>query len=195
MPPELRSRPRLRVAAPFAAAAVVLAVGACEDDPFQIKWSAAPDTVLLYSLARPELNLPSAFNFNNRRLVEVEAPTATGTWDLALDTEGEQLVFLPPGALNINSRARIAALPGMTFDEVQRAPQDTAAYVVEEAVPVSLNTVYVIQTSQSRDGFGRACVFFAKLEPLEIDVSAGTLRFVFDANPVCNDPRLVPPED
>jgi hypothetical protein len=37
-------------------------------------------------------------------------------------------------------------------------------------------------------------VFFAKLEPLVLDVAGGTLEFVFDASPVCNDTRLVPPE-
>jgi hypothetical protein len=51
----------------------------------------------------------------------------------------------------------------------------------------------VVQTTQVVGSFGQRCVFFAKLEPLVIDVAGGALTFLFDANPVCNDPRLVPP--
>jgi hypothetical protein len=29
---------------------------------------------------------------------------------------------------------------------------------------------------------------------VEMDPEAGTLSFLFDSNPVCNDPRLVPPD-
>jgi hypothetical protein len=93
-----------------AASAFALLLASCDDDPFRIDWDAAPDTVLLYSLARPELNLPSAFNINQRRLVLVEAPGATGTWDIAVDTQGGNLVLLTPGAMGLESRARITSL-------------------------------------------------------------------------------------
>lgn len=186
-------------ASPLRTVAVALlalpVLAGCDDDLFNVDWTAAPDTVLLYSLERPETNLPSGFNFFVRSGVRIEAPTATGTWDIALDTQGDQLVLLPPGALNINSRARVTALPGLDFDDVREAPRDTAVYTAEEPVPVEPNTVYVVRTSQRVDPFGRRCVYFAKMEPVEIDVPAGTLRFVFDANPVCNDRRLVPPDD
>ena len=174
-------------------AALSLTLGACEDDPFQVNWLADPDTVLLYSLARPELNLPSGYNFNARQRVRIEAPAASGSWDVALDSQEGELVFLPPGALNITSRARVTALPDAVFEDVREAPRDTAVYSANEAVPIEMNSVYVVRTSESLGSFGRRCVYFAKLEPLEIDVAAGTLRFVFDASPVCNDPRLVPP--
>lgn len=177
------------------ALSLVALLGACEDDPFAIDWPAAPDTVLLYSLARPELGLESAFNFNARQPVRIEAPTATGNWDLALDTQGDDLVFLPPGAFNINSRARVTALPGLAFDDVLEAPADTTLYSATAPVTVKLNTVYVVRTSQTAGSFGQPCVYYAKLEPLVIDVEAGTLEFVYDGNPVCNDPRLVPPGD
>ncbi|MGD2067894.1 MAG: hypothetical protein PVI57_04355 [Gemmatimonadota bacterium] len=170
-----------------------LALAACGDDPYNFEWVAAPDTALLYSLARPESNLASGFNFDARRTIRIETPTATGTWDVALDTQDDQLVLLPPGALNVNSRARITTFPGMSFDDVREAPRDTAAYVADEPVVVEASTVYVVQTSQRFDTFGRRCVYFAKLEPVDIDVAAGTLRFLFDSNPVCNDRRLVPP--
>jgi hypothetical protein len=169
-------------------------LAACED-PFAANWTAAPDTARLYSLARPEINLPSAFNFNFRTAVIIESAGSSGSWDLAVDTQGGGLVFLPPGALGINSRARITALPGVRFEDVLEAPADTALYVSRTPVNVTLGTTYVVQTSQSSGSFGQRCVFFAKLKPLEIDVNGGILRFLFDANPFCNDTRLVPPDD
>lgn len=192
LPAAVRRRPR-GVALALGSALAMGALG-CGDDPFEARWVSAPDTVLLYSLARPELNLPSAFSFNRGLRLRVEAPGATGQWDLALDTRGSELVFLPPGALGINSRARIAALPGLVFEELREAPSDTSAYVADEPLPVTAGTIYVVRTGQTVDAFGRSCVRFAKLEPLVIDVEAGSLEFVYDANPVCNDPRLVPPD-
>jgi hypothetical protein len=185
--------PRLRAARFAALLLVALGAAAC-DDPFELRWEARPDTALLYSLALPQTNLHSAFNFFFRTPLVVESPGATGQWDVALDTEADRLVLLPPGALGINSRARIAALPGVTFTEVREAPADTAAYVSNRSVPVAFGTVYVVQTGEQVGAFGQRCVFYAKLEPIEIDAVAGTLSFLFDASPACNDPRLVPPD-
>jgi hypothetical protein len=171
---------------------LVLLASGC-DDPFELDWESSPETAVLYSLSRPEPNLPSAFNFHFRIPILVEAPGSSGQWDLAVDTEANRLVFLPPRALGINSRARIAPLPGVAFADVVDAPQDTAAYVSDRALPISMGTVYVVQTSEGIGTFGQRCVFFAKLEPLEVDVTAGQLTFVYDASPACNDTRLVPP--
>jgi len=168
---------------------------ACGDDPFRLDWEVTPDTVLLYSLARPELNLPSGFNFNQRQRIQVEAPGATGSWDIALDTEDGQLVFLTPGAMGLTSRARITSVTGTPFLEVRRAPADTASYIADEPVPVQAGPIYIVQTGESVGFYGTRCVYYAKLEALDIDPELGTLLFVFDANPVCNDRDLVPPGD
>ena len=182
-----------RRAAVVVSALLVVGGVACGSDPFAIPWEESQDTVLLYSLARPELNLVSGFNFHTRRSTRIEAATATGTWDFALDTQGGQLVFLPPGALGVTSKARITTLPGVAFDEVREAPQDTAVYTGVNAVPVQAGTIYVFRTAQSQGAFGTACVYYAKLEPVNIDVAGGTLTFMFDSSPVCNDLRLTPP--
>ncbi len=166
----------------------------CGDDPFAIRWVEAPDTVLLYSLVRPELNLLSAFSFINRTSVRIEAPGATGTWDVAVDTRGGGIVLLPPGALGVDSKAAISPMPGMTFEEVIEAPEDTVLYSRLDAVPMALGTVYVVRTSQYQGSFGTRCSNYAKLEPLVIDPVGGTLTFVYDASPVCNDRRLIPPD-
>ena len=178
--------------------AAILVAGAgsaagCGDDPFRIDWVEFPDTVLLYSLSRPELNLESAFDFNNRIGVRIEHPNSTGNWDMAVDTRGGQVVLLPPGALGVASRAAVAVLEGRSFASVTEAPADTALYTARLPVPVRMGTVYVWRTRQSYGNWGMACVYYAKMEPLAIDPQAGTLRFVFDASPVCNDRSLIPP--
>ncbi|MCJ7628965.1 MAG: hypothetical protein MUO50_11340, partial [Longimicrobiales bacterium] len=55
------SRAWLILALPLLAAAM-----ACDDDLYKINWEENPDTAYLYSLARPELNLLSAFDFISR---------------------------------------------------------------------------------------------------------------------------------
>src|SRR5690606_19731433 len=102
---------------------VVLTTTACDDDPFGFDdWIANPTQLFLYSLARPELNLASGANLYQKCTLRIEAASSTGNWDIALDTRDGQLVFLPPLALGVQSRARIATFPGMTFDEVRKAP-------------------------------------------------------------------------
>ena len=189
--------PPKRWHAPAAALLAALLVGlvACGDDPFSFDWSDAPDTVLLYSLARPELGLESGISFvPPPSMTAIESPNATGTWDLALDTQGGQLVMLPPGALGVTSRARIAALGAVDFDEVVEAPEDSLLYVADDPVPVTDAAVYVVRSNRSVSGFGSSCVYYAKVQPVTIDVAGGTLRFRYVASPICNSRDLIPPD-
>ena len=174
-------------------AALLMGTVGCSGDPFAFNWNDTPDTVLLFSLARPELNLVSAFGFFRRVSVRIEAASATGTWDAALDTRGTDLVLLPPGALGVASSARITALQGMSFEDVTRAPADTLVYSAVEPVPVRFGTVYVIRTDRATGSFGSSCVYYAKLEPVVIDVPGGSLTFRYVTNPICNSQDLVPP--
>lgn len=179
-----------------AAAALLMALTACSDDPFSFKWDDAPDTTLIYSIARPEPNLPSGYSFvpQAQGTVIVERPDATGTWDLALATQGPALALMPPGALGITARAAIATLGAVTFDDIDQAPADTLLYELNSPVPVSAGTVYVVRTNRRQGGFGTSCVYYAKVEPVVIDVAGGTLRFRYVASPICNSRELVPPE-
>ena len=177
---------------PILGLAVIAA--ACDESAFKIDWTPTPDTAVVYSLARPELARASAFNFYERTPVRIEVPGATGQWDMALDTRQGQLVLLPPGALGVVSRARLAALPGQNFAQVKEAPADTLLYSSSLALPVQLNTTYVVRTDTRATNFGGACQYYAKMQPLAADVPGGTLRFLFDVSPVCNDRRLVPPD-
>lgn len=182
-----------RITAALALLVAATRLAACGGDPFRADWTQNPDTAVLFSLARPEINLSSAFDFVGRRTVEVQRPGATGSWDLLLDSRDGNLVFLSPGALGIDSDAAIARLESRTFDEVEEAPSDTAAYVRDEPVPLETGSVYVIRTRLSRTTF-RLCNFFSKLEPLAVDTDRGSVTFVFDGNPFCDDRRLVPPD-
>lgn len=188
--------PRAGHAAAVAALAVLggsMVLAGC-NDTFQPTWTTFVDTAVLFTLARPELNLPTAFSFNGRRSYRVEAPGATGNWDIALDTEDGALVLLPPGALGISSRAGIAALPGVTFEAADEAPTDSTAYVTKDPVTVTLGSVYAVRTGEVPGSFGGTCVYYGKMEPLEMDVELGTLTFLYDSNPLCNDNRLIPPD-
>jgi hypothetical protein len=187
--------PRARASAlAMSVLAVATVAAACGTDPFAYQWASSKDTVVLYSLARPELNLYSGFDFYQRARVRIEEATSTGTWDMAVDTRDGQIVLLPPGALGVTSKARIAVVTGKTFDQVTDAPSDTALYSADKPVPVTLHDVYVVRTGQSIGAYGTACVYYAKLEPIDIDPADGTLRFFFDSSPVCNDRRLIPPK-
>ncbi len=167
---------------------------ACDSNPFAFNWSDAPDTVLLYSLARPELNLVSGFNFYRSSPVRVEGAASTGSWDVAIDTEGSDLVLAVPGVFGVQSDAAIAVIGAMRLEDVIKAPADTLLYIDDETVPVRAGTTYIIRTNRQSGSFGRSCVYYAKLEPVDIDVAGGTLRFRYVVNPVCNDRELVPPD-
>ena len=199
--PSARPSPtRFRVIGPSRAwllLAVPLLTGAlaCDDDLYQVNWELNPDTVYLYSLARPELNLLSAFDFISRVPIRIESPNATGAWDMVLDTQEGRLVLLPPEAVGIvGSKARIAPMGDLEFEEVLKAPSDTALYVGDAPVPVEIGHVYVIRTRQQSGAYGQVCSYYGKFEPLEQDLAEGTLTFMFDVSPVCNDRKLYPPK-
>ncbi|MDH3205258.1 MAG: hypothetical protein OEO79_01520 [Gemmatimonadota bacterium] len=177
-----------------ALAALTISLTACGDDPFAFRWSDAPDTAQIYSLARPELNIESGFSFADGRAIAIELPSATGFWDAALDTQGGSLVLLPPGALGITSRARIAVLPATAYGDVVEAPADTLLYEADDPVPVVAGTIYVIRTNLRPGSFNSTCSYYGKMEPLVIDVPNGILTFRYITSPICNSRDLIPPE-
>ena len=174
-------------------AALLFGATACNSDPFAFNWVDVPDTVVLYSLARPELNLVSAFNFHQGVPIRVENAAATGSWDAAVDTDGADLVLVPPGVFGVTGTARVSTLEGMTLADVTEAPSDTLLYVRDQRVPVRMGTVYVNKTNRSPGSFGQNCAYYAKLAPVVIDVPGGSLTFEYIASPVCNSLDLVPP--
>jgi hypothetical protein len=182
--------------APLLLPLLLFAMLGCEDDFFKIKWEESPDTVLLYSLARPELNLYSGFDFLSRTGVRIESPSAVGEWDLALDTRDGDLVFLPPGAVGMeSSTAAIARMGNMAYDDLKKAPRDTTLYVKDQPVPVEVGELYVIRSRQATGTYGSRCNYYGKFVPISKDLQDQKVTFYFDISPVCNDRKLIPPKD
>lgn len=170
-------------------AVACIVAGGCGDSPYEIEWSTGADTVVLYSITHPVLNLANAFDFVDVTPVLVEAPGATGNWDVAVGGDEDGLTLLPPRSLGIGEDVGIAVLPQL-LEEVTMAPEDSTAYQWAEPVPLSTGTTYVIRTRQAYDNYGSLCVFFAKMEPLSIDLANLRVRFIYGANPNCGDRRL-----
>ena len=169
---------------------------ACDDDFYTVRWEESPDTVLLYSLARPELNLYSGFNFLGRVGVRIESPSAVDGWDMALDTRDGELVFIPPSAIGVaNSTASIAPMGVMAWEDLTKAPRDTTLYISDRPVQVNVGELYVIRSRQSAGSYGSRCNYYGKFMPLIEDLEAQTVTFVFDISPVCNNRKLIPPKD
>lgn len=173
--------------------AVLVLASACNDDLFTIRWEERPDTVSLYSLARPELNLVSGFNFSTRFPVEVEAQNASGTWDIAVDTQDGRMVFVTPRLLGIESEAGITPVDAPSFEELRRAPGDTVLYYNTAPVPITVGQLYAVRTLEAQGRFGQRCNYYAKVEALRADPEIGVVEFKYDSSPVCNNRDLVPP--
>jgi len=174
--------------------AALAGVAGCDDDFGPFPWDSTPITVSVYSLAREELHgLPAAIDFTTVQAMRVDLPGASGLWDIALSEVDGEFVWLPAGAISgIGLRPGIAVIENQAFEDVIRAPRDTAAYTWTEPVPVRTDVVYVIRAGRRT---GSACVFYGKAEVVTVDDEAGRVDLSIVQNPVCNDRYLVPPDE
>jgi hypothetical protein len=174
---------------------LVLALGACDDGFGPGFWVARADTLTMYSASRVEyVGFRSALDIVTEPVVvlPIEAPGLTGNWDVALIDDAAGLSLVPASAFEgLTSRARIAVVTGVGFDELTEAPRDTTLYSAEP-VRLQQNGVYVIRSRRSSCGLGSG-YRYAKLKPVDINVDAGTLRFAIIRNPYCDDRSFVPP--
>jgi hypothetical protein len=170
-------------------------LAACETGLEPEPWNDTPVDVSLFSASLAgEIGRPSAYDVISNATVKLETPGSTGTFDIVLATEGNQLVLIPAGALQgQNSRAGIATITGQTFESLLKAPSDTAAYA-STPVPIQAGGVYVVRTRRFSCSFTTA-VNYAKIKVLAIDVPTGAASFSVVRNPYCNDRSFVPPED
>lgn len=178
----------------------LLAVTGCRSPFGSQNWPAftmTPDTVELFSLARPDLlGLPAAYDFTDggRKRVVVETPSSTGQWDVILTERQGQFVFLPASALSsVSSTAAVAAVSASTFDALKQAPAASSAMWQDSAaVPLSTNGIYTVRTRQTSSLYG-VCVYYAKVEVIGMSEADGTVRFRYITDPNCNDTSFVPP--
>lgn len=167
--------------------------GACGDE-FVLPEDLLSDTVTLFSLDVPRLNLPSAYsfgrNFHSPQILETVDP---GIWDLGIDTQNGALVGVLPADFGLVTRARISVLPNNpAFETVTEAPRDTTLYTAVGPIPLSTSEVYVIRSHEEQGTFGARCTYFTKLQPTRLDVAAGEVEFIYTTNRNCSDRRLVP---
>lgn len=176
----------------FLVCLAALPIAACEENLGLDDWTALPDTTVIYSLSRTDLlGRPSAYDFINHVLVRVESPSATGAWDVALRDEGGQLALVPASAFQgQNSRAALAIITGQTFESLKEAPDDTARYS-SAPVLVQPGQLLVVRTRRASCGFSNA-VRFGKIKIIDVNATAGTVRFESIVNPFCNDRSLEP---
>jgi hypothetical protein len=173
-------------------AASLLLMG-CGDDPFLVRWTENPTEEVLFALDREELNKVSAFDMRFRTSMVIERSVTEGKWDFAVERQGDQMMILPPGALGVESTAALVPFAGTEYDEVMSAPADTLLYISEQPIPIDLTTIYVVRTHQHSASYGGTCVYYGKIQPLEVDLEVGTFRFLHDASPDCNNLSLLPP--
>jgi hypothetical protein len=168
---------------------------ACGDDLGLDDWTALPDTVTIFSLSRPDLlDQPSAYDFVNHSVLRVESPTAAGRWDLAVRHENGALALVTAaGFPGQNSRAAIAPITNTSFDELAEAPADTTRYTAGP-VAVQPGQVFAVRTRRADCSISLS-VRFAKMQVLEVDAAAGSVKFVAITNPFCNDRELIPPAE
>ncbi len=174
--------------------AALAGVTGCDDDLGPFLWDSTPELVSVYSLARDELHgLPAAIDFTTVRAIRVDLPGASGLWDVALSEVDGEFVLLPAGAISgIGLRPGIAVIEDQPFEDVLRAPRDTAAYTRTEPVPVRTDVVYVVRTGRRA---GSGCVYFGKAQVATVDRDAGRVDVRIVQNPYCNDRFLVPPDE
>lgn len=174
---------------------LVLAMTACQDPYGPQWWSPAPQSVMMFSASRAEyVGLVSAMDLANEpvRAISIEAPGATGNWDVVLIDTPSGLALQPAEGLEgLASRARIAILENVTFDLVTEAPRDTLRYTAGP-VPVRQGAVYVIRSRRTACGFTTG-VRYAKVQPVRIDHERGMFLAQVVRNPFCDDRALVPP--
>ena len=175
--------------------ALAVSMTACDEDLGLDEWNATPDTVTLYSLSRPEfINQPSAFDFINHIGMRVESPTSTGNWDVALLDQGTGLALVPAGGFEgQSSRAALSVITGATFEELEEAPEDTTRFS-SNPVALSPGQVLAVRTRRAPCAFSNS-VRYGKVKIIDVNATAGTVRFETIVNPFCNDRSLIPPED
>lgn len=173
----------------FLALALTLVLGGCDDGFEPLVWGNFPDTVALFSLARPEyVDRPSAYDMAAEVAVVVEQQRANpATFDVAVTEDDEGTFQLLPAGLfaDFDIRPGIFHHPSATFESLMRAPRE--GFEFEQPVRADTTGVYVIRSRQAPNG----CFYYGKLEVLELD-PAGIMTIRALRNPNCSDRSLVP---
>lgn len=185
------------------AAAIVLSgtVAGCEDSTgTEVPLFLVTDTVEVFAPIAGNAGLPTAVDITGNQSGGVvggrfpELSRDALQWDFAVRIRDGELVLVPAAVVGIpNSRAGVTrALEGETFESVREAPPQVT-FLTDTVIVMETGSVYAARSRDVPTTFGGACTYYAKLQPLEVDVATGALRFQIVSNQ-CGDPRLVAPD-
>lgn len=189
----------MRTHAVVGVALFALLAGACDDpnagfyDPI-----IREDTVdLAAPLVDPETPtaLDVAYSTSGVRGRFPELVADAEQWDLAIRQEDGDLRFAPAGVFGFQNPVGGPSAAGVTspleraIDEILEAPSSSALHT-DSMVSIETDRIYVVRSRRTAASFS-GCVNYAKVQPLEVDAAAGTVRLRVIGNARCNDPRLV----
>lgn len=167
--------------------ALVLVSATCSD-PFALPPARevnVVDTLVLFALDGTPIGLPSALNLPRAELVRTDR---TADFDVALNFDAEGPVLLPTGVLGYSDRSAFRSMT-VGFDDVAVAP--TEGYRDDAPVRVAAGDVLILR-SRPVPCFGSRLFIYGKVEILDVDPAARTVRFQILVNRNCGYRSLEP---
>ena len=183
----------MRISRLLLAAAVLLSAG-CQETLGLIEWTDVPADATMYSATREEFaGRNSAFDLAGfpPRALPIESEAAAQRFDFLLMDRNGGLALAPAGLVDgFDSRASIATMTGVAFDDVERAPGDANKFTTDP-VQLQLGVVYILKSRPAVCTLTTG-VIYAKVQPIAIDVANGRFEFEYVYNPNCGERSLIP---
>lgn len=186
---------RLLLALPLLAPAA-LSLAACDDTTGIGEAVIVHDTVTIGAPSVVADSVPTALDVASLDQISIlggrfpERPSDANDWDVTLRLQNGTFSLLPRGAVGVESnRAGITdPIAGTTFEDLDEAPA-SSRFKTGTGVPVALGSVYVVRSRVFACG-GFSGFQFAKIQPVAVDVAAGTVRLAVATSFRCQDNRL-----
>jgi hypothetical protein len=170
-------------------AVLVWVVSSCSDPFSQFLGDVPlePTTVELTDFRTASLQAHTAFDVVGSRTVRIDQ---TGGWDYLFEIGESGTLQLTPFA-TVSNQFSEAGLQHVdkTFEGLRNAP--SSGYVIDQPTEVTEGDVLAAISRRDPSVRGR-CRYYAKIEILEIDEAARTIRFMHLINPNCEDRVLIP---
>lgn len=116
-------------------------------------------------------------------------------WDLAIRREDGEMQFVPAGVFGFQNPIGGASTAALTLplergiDEIREAPGDSQLHG-DTAITIRTDRTYIVRSRRTSASFS-GCENYAKVQPLNVDAAAGTVKLRVIGNARCNDRRLV----
>jgi hypothetical protein len=178
----------------FVGSVAVLFSGCDDSTGLNLNPVLVSDTVTVFAPLPGNAGLPSALDITSDGSFGIsggrfpERIRDALQWDLAVRVIGGNVVLIPARGIGVvDSRAALTPpITGETFEGLREAPGQST-FTADSAIVMSSGNVHVARSREV--GFG--CVQFAKLQPVTVDPTVGSVHFQIVTNERCGDPRLV----